>query len=372
MGKKIKILHVIPKFALGGAERLLVNLLEAFDHEKLEVAAVSLYSESGTIFEKEIKEKGLPVYFLNKHKGLDLRVIPDLYHLFRSYKPDVVHTHLYVLHYAFLAMLLCRVPVRIHTVHTIAQKEVDRIGKLIHWIVFRMGRVVPVSISLEVANTVRVLYGRGIRTPVIYNGIPTVRFVREAGLRVVKDGKNVVLLNIGRFVPLKGHLLLIEAFCLSIKEYPWMQLWLVGDGESRTAMEKAVSEKGLQGKISFLGIREDVPNLLAECDLFVLTSNYEGFSLTVSEAMAAGKPVVSTRVGGVPELIEDGLTGFLVPPHDSKALSQAILQLAKDINLRQKMGKAGQKKALKRFDISRTARGYEALYFEQLKECGKI
>ena len=372
MSKKIKILHVIPKFVLGGAERLLVNLLEAFDHEWFEVAAVSFYPESGTIFEQEIKEKGLTVYFLNKHQGLDLRIIPNLYHLFQTFKPDVVHTHLYVLHYVFLAMLLCRIPVRVHTIHTIAQKEVDRIGKLVHWVVFRLGRVVPVSISLEVANTVHALYGRGIRTPVIYNGIPTARFVSKAGRGMGEGGKNMVLLHSGRFVPEKGHLLLIEAFDLSIKEYPWMQLWLVGDGEFRPAVERAVSEKGLQEKVFFLGIRNDVSNLLADCDLFVLSSSYEGFSLAVLEAMAVGKPVVSTRVGGVPELVEDGLTGFLVPPRDPEALSQAILRLVKDHDLCRRMGQAGQRKALERFDISRTAQEYETLYFKLLKKCEKV
>ena len=372
MSKKIKILHVIPKFDLGGAERLLVNLLEAFDHEWFEVAAVSLYPESGTILEQEIKEKGLTVYFLNKHQGLDLRIIPNLYHLFQTFKPDVVHTHLYVLHYVFLAMLLCRIPVRVHTVHNIAQKEVDRIGKLVHWIVFRMGGVVPVSISLEVANTVRALYGRGIRTPVIYNGIRTARYVSAGGQGMGEEGKEMVLLHIGRFVLQKDHLLLIEAFDLSIKEYPWMQLWLIGDGELRPAVERAVSEKGLQEKVSFLGIRDNVSNLLANCDLFVLPSDYEGLPLTVLEAMAAGKPVVSTRVGGVPELVEDGLTGFLVPPRDPEALAQAILRLTKDHDLCQRMGQAGQRKALERFDISQAARGYENLYSTLLKKRKKV
>lgn len=372
MSKKIKILHVIPKFDPGGAERLLVNLLEAFDHEWFEVAAVSLYPESGTIFEQEIKEKGLTTYFLNKHRGLDLRMIPHLYHLFQTFKPDVVHTHLYVLRYVFPAMLLCRIPVRVHTIHSVVQKEGDRIGKLVQWIVFRLGGVVPVSISLEVANTVRALYGRDIRTPVIYNGIPTARFVSSAGQGMGEEGKEMVLLHIGRFVPLKGHLLLIEAFDLSVKEYPWMQLWLVGDGELRPVVERAVSEKGLQEKVFFLGIQDNVPNLLADCDLFVLPSDYEGVPLTVLEAMAAGKPVVSTRVGGVPELVEDELTGFLVPPRDPEALAQAILQLAKDHDLCRRMGQAGQRKAIERFDISRAARGYETLYFKLLKKCGKV
>ena len=369
--KKVRVLHIIPNFGAGGAERLLVDLLEAFDQERFEVAAVSLYPESGTILEEEIKEKGLKVYFLNKRRGLDLRMIPQLYRLFRAFRPDVVHTHRYVLRYTLLPMLFCRVPVRVHTVHSVAQKEVDRIGKLVHWIAFRLGGVVPISISREVANTVRAVYGRGIHTPVIYNGIPTTRFVSRAGRDNAKKEKNVVLLHVGRFAPEKNHLLLIEAFALALKEYPTMQLWLVGDGSLRPAVEKAIAEMRLAGKVLFLGIRDDVPKLLAGCETFILSSDYEGVPLAVLEAMAAGKPVIATTVGGVPELVEDGVTGILVPPRDPQALAQAILRLVKDPDLRQRMGKAAQERTLERFDIARTAREYEALYLKLLEECGR-
>lgn len=367
--KKFRVLHIIPNFGPGGAERLVVALMEATDKERFEVAAVSLYPESGTILEKEIKEKGLQVYFLNKHRGLDLRMITRLYRLIRAFRPDVVHTHLYVLRYTLLPTLFCRIAVRVHTVHNVAQREVDRVGKLLHWIAFRLGNVVPVSISREVANTVRAVYGRGIHTPVIYNGIPTTRFVSSAGRDIAK--KNVVLLHIGRFAPQKNHLLLIEAFARAVKEYPTMQLWLVGDGPLRPAVEKALVEMGLKKKVLFLGIRDDVPELLAASNALVLSSNYEGVPLTVLEAMAAGKPVIVTAVGGVPELVEDGVTGILVPPRDPEALAQAILRLAKDADLCQRMGKAAQQRALERFDIVRTAREYEALYLELSKECGR-
>ena len=369
--RKSRVLHVIPNFGAGGAERLVVDLMEATDKERFEVAAVSLYPESGTILEEEIKEKGLKVYFLNKRRGLDLRMIPQLYRLFRAFCPDVVHTHLYVLRYTLLPMLFCRVPVRVHTVHNVAQKEVDRIGKLVHWIAFRLGGVVPISISREVANTVRAVYGRGIHTPVIYNGIPTTRFVSRAGRDNAKKEKDVVLLHVGRFAPEKNHLLLIEAFALALKEYPTMQLWLVGDGALRPAVERLVKEKGLDKMVLFIGVIPNVADFLADCDLFVLSSDWEGFGIVIAEAMAAGKPVIATAVGGVPELVEDGVTGILVPSRDPQALAQAILRLVKDPDLRQRMGKAAQERALERFDIARTAREYEALYLKLLEECGR-
>jgi glycosyltransferase involved in cell wall biosynthesis len=103
-----------------------------------------------------------------------------------------------------------------------------------------------------------------------------------------------------------------------------------------------------------------------------LSSDYEGVPLSVLEAMAAGKPVIATAVGGVPELVEDGVTGVLVPPRNPEALARGILRLAKDADLRRRMGKAAQERALERFDISRTAREYEALYLNLLEKCGRI
>lgn len=366
--RKLRVLHIIPNFGPGGAERLVVNLMEDIDKERFEVAAVSLYPESGTILEKEIKEKGLKVYYLNKHQGLDLRMILQLYRLFRDYRPDVVHTHRYVLRYTLLPTILCHIPVRVHTVHNIAQKEVDWIGKIVHWIAFHFVGIVPVSISQEVADTVKDIYGQNLYTPVIYNGIPTHRFVHQSKEANIKKENDLVLLHIGRFEQQKNHRLLVEVFRYTIKEYPQMQLWLMGDGSLKPDIEEFVKRNGLDKKVLFLGIRNDVPEVLSKSDIFILSSNWEGVPMSILEAMAAGKPVIATKVGGIPELVKDGETGILVSPGDKETLAQAILRLAKDPELRQRMGKEGQRRAIERFDIAQTSREYEALYLKLLRK----
>jgi glycosyltransferase involved in cell wall biosynthesis len=374
----MRVIQILPNLGAGGAEVLVTNLGIYLAKNGHKIIIAALFDPWG--YDKEIAltqkrcliDAGVEVVFLNKHIGFDLKMFQGVLNLFRNFHPDVVHTHRYVLRYTLLPALFCRVPVKVHTVHNVAQKEVDWLGKLVHWIAFRLGNVVPVSISEEVANTVRAVYGQDIHTPVIYNGIPTTRFVSNASQDSTKEEKGIVLLHVGRFAPQKNHLLLVEAFALAVKEYPAMKLWLVGDGPLKPAVEKIIVEIGLERKVLFLGIRDDVPRLLAASDLFVLSSDYEGVPLSVLEAMAAGKPVVATTVGGVPELVEDGVTGFLVPPRDPKVLAQGILRLAKDADLRQRMGKAAQERALERFDISRTAREYEALYLKLLKERGRI
>ncbi|MDD3565129.1 MAG: glycosyltransferase [Methanothrix sp.] len=277
--KEIRILHVIPKFSTGGAERLVINLMEATDKERFNVAAVSLYPESGTINEKEIREKGLKVFYLNKHLGLDLGMIPELYRLFRTFQPDVIHTHLYVLRYALLPALIFRIPVRVHTFHTIAQREVDQIGKLVHWIAFRLADVVPVSISRAVAETAQAVYGPNIHTPVIYNGIPIKRFVSNEDRNYSKSENKVILLHVGRFAHAKNHQLLIESFAQAVKEYPKMQLWLIGDGSLRPAIERLVKEKGLDEDVLFIGEVPNVEDFLADSDIFVLSSDWEGLGI---------------------------------------------------------------------------------------------
>lgn len=399
---KIRVIHILPSFGPGGAERLVVDLMEAMDKKRFEVASVSLYPESGTILEGEIKEKGLRryritsnyvksssnllpdvgekhctsrasgqaselsdtplrVYFLNKHRGLDLRMIPQLYRLLRAFQPDVVHTHLSVLRYALWPIILCNIPIRVHTVHNPAQKEVDQIGKWVHWVAFRLAGVVPVSVSHEIANTVRSVYGQDVYTPVIYNGVPLDKFL--AVPPVGNDNNdNLVILHIGRFAPQKNHRFLMEAFALALKDSPNMQLWLVGEGPLRPVIEQVVMEKGLESNVVFLGLRKDVPELIKRCALVVLSSDWEGMPITILEAMASAKPIVATAVGGVPELVEDGVNGLLVPPGDTYALAKAIVKLAKDSALRYQMGVTGRRKALEKFDITRTAREYEELY----------
>jgi len=368
MSKRIKVLHVIPNFGAGGAERLVLDLMEEMDHEKFEVAAVSLYPETGTVFEDEIRKKGLRVFYLDKHKGLDLTMIPKLGKVFKHYKPDVVHTHLYVLRYTVLPSLLCRVPVCVHTVHTLAQNEVGWAGRFINKMCFRFGNVVPVSISREVATSVRRVYGAKIRTPVIYNGVKTTLFSSNSGVEQCKERGETVIVHVGRFEPPKNHRLLLEAFSVASSKCSKLKLWLVGDGKLRSSVKEMVQNLGLRDRVLFLGTRSDIPKLMACSDIFVLSSKWEGLPLVVIEAMAAGKPVVATAVGGVPELVENGLTGLLVPSDNANALAEALLLLAEDPELRQVMGQKGQKKAIDRFDISRTAREYEALYCKLLEE----
>lgn len=374
--RKIKILHIIPNFTTGGAERLVVELLKAFDRQKFNVAACSLYGKSNTFFEKEFEKYNIPIYYLGKRKGLDLRMILQLHHLFCNFKPDIVNTHLYTLKYVLFSKILYNKPVYFHTIHSIATREAKGLNKIANWIAFNFFKVVPISISKEIANTVKKLYR--INTPVIYNGIFTKCYKnleKERFLYRKKYGiknEDIIILNIANFKPGKNHRLLISAFEKVTKIFSNVYLFLIGEGKSKPFVEKTSRDKKLSDKVRFLGLREDIPEWLSAADIFVLSSDWEGLPMVVLEAMASGKPVIVTAVGGIPELIKNGETGLLVSPQNTEKLVGAMIELIKNPTLRKELSKKAKQVCLKRFDISNTARAYEELYINSLKQHKKI
>ena len=266
-------------------------------------------------------------------------------------------------------MLRYRTPARVHTVHNLAQREVGvRVGAWVRQLAFRyrLGGVVPVAVADEVRASIQQLYGYP-DPPLIPNGVPTTEYAPDPDARAQWrqahgiEPHATVLVHVGRFAPPKNHALLVEAFAQVRSDAP-LYLLLVGAGELEDAVREQVAGLGLQGRVRFLGVRADVADILRASDMFVLSSRWEGNPLSVMEAMAAGLPVVSTAVGGVPELVRDRETGLLVPSEDAGALTRAVQALVDDPVRRQAMGAAARQHAVAHFDIRHTVRGYEQLY----------
>lgn len=200
---------------------------------------------------------------------------------------------------------------------------------------------------------------------VVRNGIPLDRFAGAApgALAHLRSGNGrPLVLTVARLDPQKGHTYLLQAAAL----VPEAVFALVGDGEQRAALEAQARSLGLQDRVLFLGHRADIPELLASCDLFVLPSLFEGFPLSVLEAMAAGKAVVTSDIGGTDEAVVHRETGLLVPPGDATALAAAIRTLLGDPGLAKRFGEAGQAKALREFSAGRVVRRVSEIYEELL------
>jgi glycosyltransferase involved in cell wall biosynthesis len=200
--------------------------------------------------------------------------------------------------------------------------------------------------------------GRPNQYRVVLNGVDLERFARP---REPVPGRVV---GLGRLAPQKRPDLAVRAMSEVRVEHPRAMLHLAGDGPARREIEQLVSELSLGGVVRLLGRHADVPELLSEATCLVLTSDYESCPYTVLEAMAAGVPVVATSVGGVPELVEDGVSGLLVPPGRPEPIAAAISTLLADPELALRLGSAGQARARERFSLQRMVDETLALYDE--------
>jgi glycosyltransferase involved in cell wall biosynthesis len=366
---KIRVLEILATLKRAGAEHVATSLACRLDRKKFETAVVSLYDAFADGLEPLLDEHEVPARHLGKRPGFDPRMYPRLARFLREFRPLIVHTHSYVLRYVWPAAAAAGAGRIVHTVHNVADREVDWFGRQVHRFAFRRGAV-PVAISRQVALSFRTVYGFE-PAATIPNGIDTGRYclpgAREEWRRAhgISAG-DVLFASVARLDPQKNPLLLIEAFARAFgtENDRACRLLLAGDGRQFDAARSRSAALGLSSRIHFLGVRRDIPELLSACDVFVLASDWEGSPISVIEAMAAGLPVIATEVGGVPELVTAGETGILLPPGDTGALCGALEALAADPELRRRYGAAGRQRAA-RFDVGSMVAAYSEL-FERL------
>jgi len=363
---KIRVLEVLASLRRGGAERMAVSLAHGLDRARFECEMVSLFDAFPEGFEAVLDAAAIRTHHLGKRPGLDVRMVPRLAAVMREFRPAIVHTHSYVLRYALPAHLAAGGGTMVHTVHNVASREGGgRLGPWIHRIAMRAG-VRSVAVSQRVAQSFAEVYGRPPDI-VIPNGIDVARF--RAGGQSWKcahgfAASDRLMVSVARMDPQKNPLGLIDAFAAALGDDPQWRLLLVGDGSLRREAEARARERGIGARVHFLGVRADVEDLLPECDLFAMASDWEGMPVAILEAMAAGLPVAATAAGGVPELVEHGVTGVLVPPGDTQALADTLARLAHDPGLRRELGRAAGERAAS-FGLDRMAGAY-ARFFEQL------
>jgi glycosyltransferase involved in cell wall biosynthesis len=376
------LFHIVNSLRPAGAEQFVVNMLRYHDRSRYFPVCICSRAPLGSHLEAAVEQMGVPLYFLEvTEKRLHWVQDPKLDALFKKYRPTIVHTHLGGIVYAFVLTMKYRTPVRVHTLHSVAAHEMgmgpSRRVRLLAFR-FRVGSFVPVAIAEEVARTFETLYN--YPNPILIpNGVSIDAFSpdREVRQRVRRElevePQTLVFVHVGRFAAVKNHEMLVAAFAQLVGQQPLpTELWLVGDGELRETVQHQVRALGIESRVRFLGVRSDIPDLLRAADVFVFPSRWEGNPLSVMEAMAAGLPVVATAVGGVPELVEDGASGILVPNEDLHGLVAAMQRMAQNPDLREQMGHAARCRAVERFDIRQTVRAYEALYEEILQRKRRI
>lgn len=364
----VKVLYLITELNVGGAERVVQRLATQLSKHGYNVLVACLF-DPGAVAD-EIISAGVPVVDLGMRGKGDMRVIYRLFRLLRSEKIEILHSHMF--HANLLAALvgrLANVPIIIGTRHNVDIGGMRR-EWVNRWALGFCDAVVAVSKEVYEAQFQHSLTDQF--KVVIPNGVQVEAFTSadQSMVETLRQEWGIhpsvpVIGTVARFDEQKGHIYLLDAMVILMEQMSTAKLLLIGDGPLRSQMEGISEALSLSGSIIFTGIRHDVPEILALLDLFVLPSLWEGLPIAILEAMAASRPIVATRVGGVPEAVVDGVTGLLVPPRDSTALAQAIMYLLDDPDLCNRLGQAGRERVLEYFSVERMVERTQNLY-EQL------
>ena len=376
-----KILFVIGTLAVGGSETQLMELASRLDRRRFEPVVCSLFSGGDLVAPlrargvrvHELDFDALPVGRLWFLTGLPAiaRALWQLWRLIRRERPAILHG---VLLWAYvLGTFLGRaagVPVIIASRRSLGLFKADKPHYLF---LERMGnRLTDLVIANSEAVREDTLQRENVRREdivVIHNGLDLARFDAApderlaAGLELGRGPRVIVVSNL---IYYKGHEHFFRAWAGVVGRFPNAVAMLVGDGLQRPALDVLAEELGIRSSLRFLGVRHDVPGLLALADVYVHPSLQEGFSNAVLEAMGAGKAIVATRVGGNAEAIVDGETGILVPPADPDALRRGILRLLEDPDHARQMGARARDRVRARHDIEVVVQQYEREYERML------
>ncbi len=362
---------------LGGAENAMFMLLESLDRAAWEPTLLLEDAPEIEPLAARAAAIGVPVRRVAPMPlGLGGAArVPAFARSLRSERPDVFHAHMtspVACKWGLTAAVLARVPVVLGTVQVGAYEPPNRSA---YWQLRGLARGVDryLAVSREIAaELVDRLGWPAEKVEVVYNAVDVERVVAEAPpeLREQLGGSETrpLVLTPARLDAQKGHDALLEAAA----EVPEAMFVLAGEGPKRAELEARVAQLGLGDRVRFLGRREDVPALLAACDVFCLPSLYEGSSLAVLEAMAAGIPVVSSAIGGTEELIEDGRSGLLVAPGDAKALAAALRRVLGDADLRRELATKARERVDQGLKREQMADRVTSVYDELLNPRGRL
>jgi glycosyltransferase involved in cell wall biosynthesis len=388
--KPLHVMHLMLDLELAGAQLSVCTLAEAWPVGEDRLSICTFHDGP---LRHRFERRGIAVEFLEyprctlahpvRYAAELLRLRRELARLARDRRVDLIQTHIVaVLDILALSLKITRnvggVVWTMHGVDFLPQRPGRSLSarRLLFRILYRLlaGRVTAiVAVSRAVRDSVLSAVGRiGHKITVIENGVALARFDFHFDRAVVRSRLGVaapdpIILAVARLAPEKGLQYLIEAFPAVLRDHPRARLLIAGGGKSRSELQALAARLNVTGRVRFLGPRDDIPELLAAADLFVLPSLKEGLPLALLEAMAARKPIVATATAGSSEVVDHGETGWLVPAADSSALASAISELLDDPAKRLALGEAAGRQVAERYSVERQAARYLALY---RKLCG--
>lgn len=366
------VLHLRAANFYGGPERQIVGHIQ---HSRNFRHAVITFAENGRNDElaAECRKNGLTVEVLESRTAYDPSTVGRLHRLFKQLEPDLLCSHGYrptLLSQA--AKVGQGLPLIVFVRgHTGENKKVS----LFEWLEMKALRFADavVAVSGGYAENLLSLGVRAESIHVVPNAINAARMGRHVASAADKRSElgfrngNILIGTAGRLSPEKAQADLIDAFAALQQKFPQAHLLVAGEGPCRNELEAQAAKQSLKN-VHFLGFRNDMDALMCALDLFVLPSHTEGLPNVILEAFAAAKPVVATRVGGVPEVVEEGVSGLLVPPRKPDLLADAIVKMLSDPPRMKAMGQAGYERVKRDFTFEAQTQKLEAIYQEVIQK----
>ena len=361
----------------GGGERYLELLCDRLDRARYR--ALLICPEAGP-FVGRMKERGVETHLVHLAPLFNPVALWRLTRLLVRERVTILQTHgARANFYGRIAGRLAGVPVIISTVHnSLKDYEVRPFKRWLYMYLLRLTlplvhRIICVS-DANRRDLIEECPAVAAKTQTVYNGVDPSAFPSQPDRQTVKKELGItqgpVLVTIGRLTDQKGHRYLLQALPRLLETWPQLCCVFVGEGELRDALHDMAIDLGVEHACRFVGVREDIADILAAADLFVLPSLSEGFPFVLLEALAMGRPVVASRVNGVPELIEDHKTGLLVPARDPQALAAAIREVLSDPTAASKMGADGRAVVREWFTVDRMVANTTAIFDAAMQDAG--
>lgn len=361
--RRIRVLQVANSLEIGGLEKVVLNILNVQLPDQLCEIGVACLEDEGAL--DDFVREGIAHIHLHKTHITRSRLIRNLANIVRKEKIDIIHCHNYApLLFSVLVkiLLLGRVKI-VYTEHNQIYSISSKHYRIFRYLLKFADEIVTVSEDLQKYFLKEKL---GKKSTVIWNGIPEPQVNKDEVQRLsalYRKNENDFL--VGTAVVMseqKGLKFLVEAAGKVVREVPQIKFLLIGDGPLRKELEQQVAENGLSENIIFPGYQKEVHNHLKTLDVFVLSSLWEGFSIALIEALALELPIVATDVGGNGEIVNNMVTGMLVPAKDPQALKKALLTLYDDQNLRQTFAQNGRKHFDENCTVLTMVEKYHRLY----------
>lgn len=371
----VRVMHILHRLATGGTEKNVLKLVQGLDAGVFEQTVCTVVRDA------ELAVNGARVVTLARPAAKPGLLVPHFVRLFRRERPDIVHARNWGTIEAVVAARLAGVPAVVYSEHG---RDLQTMGRqpwrrrAFRRVCYRWADRV-FAVSQELAE----FYSAQLGVPreglqVVPNGVDTNEFRPHPASRIefrrrlAVSPETMVVGAVSRLDPVKDHVTLLRAAELAVNSGVDLCLAVVGDGVCRPALQKeAAARPALAGRVQFIGEVSDVAGWLNSFDVFALPSLSEGMSNTLLEAMAVGVPPVASRVGGNPELIEDGRSGILFHPGDAQALAECLRKLASAPEWRQQMGENSRQRVAARFSLIQMMQAYSQLYSEVLTRTGR-